>query len=235
MQQNQIPQRVLITGGSSGIGFAIAKKFSSSGSKIMIADIQSPPEGSGNILFRKCDVGNPVQIDDLFSWTRENMGDPDLLVLNAGRGIKEKLTEGDPEKWRKIIDTNLMGALRCIRAFVPGMVEKKKGHVVFISSVSSAKPHPYGGVYSASKTALEVIAETLRLETIPHVNVTVISPGITDTNFFRNEVSGGTSVEQMGIGAISPDDIAEDVFYAVNKRNGTSINKIITRPIGQEF
>ena len=156
-------------------------------------------------------------------------------MLNAGRGIKEKLTEGDPEKWKSIIDINLLGALRCIRAFVPAMLEKKNGHVVFISSVSAGKPHPYGGVYSASKSALEVIAETLRLETLPHVKVTVISPGIVDTNFFKNEVSGNTSVEQRKLGSISPDDIAEDVFYAVTKRKGTSINKIITRPIGQEF
>jgi NADP-dependent 3-hydroxy acid dehydrogenase YdfG len=86
-----------------------------------------------------------------------------------------------------------------------------------------------------TKTALEVIAETLRLETLPHINVTVVSPGITDTAFFENQVSGQTSVEQLNMGAISPEEIAQDVLYAIKKKKGTSINKIITRPLAQSF
>lgn len=90
----------------------------------------------------------------------------------------------------KIIDLNVMGALRCIRAFVPAMLERENGHIVFISSVSASQPHPYGGIYSAAKTALEVIAETLRQETLPHLNVTVVSPGVTNTNFLLMRFRG---------------------------------------------
>lgn len=235
MQATSKSKTALITGGSSGIGLAIADKFSREGITVAIADIAEYKGEGENIHFKHCDVGDAGHIDDLYNWANEKTGLPEILVINAGRGIQEKLTEGDPEKWQQIINTNVMGALRCIRAFVPEMIKNKKGNVIIISSVSANQPHPYGAVYSATKTALEVIAETLRLETLPHINVTVISPGITDTKFFENQISGNSSIEEMDMGAISPAEIAEDVFYAINKKNGTSINKIITRPLAQSF
>ena len=224
----------LVTGGSNGIGRAIVKKLANEGVKVIVADLQETEEDAVAI-FRRCDVGKKDDIAELFTWINENVGHPDILVLNAGQGIKEKLTEGDPEKWEHIININLMGALRCIRAFVPGMLDKETGHVVFISSVSANKPHPYGGIYTASKTALEVVAETLRQETLPLVKVTVVSPGIVETEFFQNQISGPTTIEEMGMGSISAEEIAEDVWYALSKKNGSCINKITTRPVLQNF
>lgn len=235
MIKNKNSKIALVTGGSSGIGRAIAEKLSKEGIRVIVADVTETTNTSQNFEFISCDVGNEKDIRDLYSRTTENYGHPDYLILNAGRGIQEKLTEGDPEKWKKVLDTNIMGSLRCIRAFTPHMMEQKSGNVVFISSVSANQPHPYGGIYSASKTALEVIAETLRLETLPYINVTVVSPGIVDTAFYEHQISGNNSVEKMGMGAISPEEIAEDVWYALNKKPGTSINKIITRPTLQNF
>lgn len=235
MQKEQHFNSALITGGSSGIGLAIAEKFASAGMKVAVADIDKAGQISDNIFPFKCDVRKASDVDELYQWVKNKIGIPEVLVLNAGRGIREKLIEGDPEKWQEILETNIMGPLRCIRAFVPEMLERKSGNVIFISSVSANKPHSYGGVYSASKTALEVIAETLRLETLPYINVTVISPGITDTNFFENQISGSGNAADLDMGTISPEEIAEDVFYAICKKSGTSINKIVTRPIAQEF
>lgn len=234
MSQNSSAKTAIVTGGSSGIGKAIARKLADEGVKVIIADIHSV-ENIPNTHFHKCDVSKAEDIDELYAWVNGNIGKPDILILNAGQGIQEKLAEGDPEKWQKIINTNLMGPLRSIRSFVPDMLEKKKGNVVFISSVSANQPHPYGGIYSASKTAVEVVAETLRLETLPHINVTVVSPGIVDTEFFRNQVSGNSSIEEMGMGSISAEEIADDVWYALSKKPGTAINKIITRPTLQNF
>lgn len=235
MQKAALPKTALVTGGSSGIGLAIANKFSQNKIKVAVADIQEFPGDHENIFYKNCNVSGSGDVDKLYSWTVDTIGHPEILVINAGRGIREKLTEGDPEKWQEIINTNIMGALRCIRAFTPNMLEQNKGHVVIISSVAAGQPHPYGGIYSATKTALEVIADTLRLETVPHLSITTICPGITDTGFFSNQIAGNHSIEDLGMGAISPEEIAEDVFYAINKKNGTTINKIITRPIAQSF
>lgn len=235
MQNSQKTKIALITGGSSGIGLAIAHRLARENYKVAVADITDFPEKSEKIFFKKTDVSDAEAIDQLYNWTVTTIGKPDILVLNAGQGIQEKLAEGDPEKWQKVINTNIMGALRCIRGFVPHMLEQEEGNVVIISSVAANNPHPYGGIYSASKTALEVIAETLRLETLPHINVTVVSPGVTDTNFFNNQISGNSSVEAIGMGSISASEIADDVFYAITRKKGTSINKIVTRPLAQSF
>ncbi|MDT0643913.1 SDR family oxidoreductase [Zunongwangia sp. F363] len=234
MQAGNLSGNILITGGANGIGYAVAKRFSKENYKVAIADIEKPQYEDENIFFSKADISNPKDIDSLYDDVINAIGHPEILVLNAGRGIQEKLFEGDPEKWQKVIDTNLMGALRCIRAFVPQMMERQNGHVIVVSSVSANQPHPSGGIYAASKTALEVIAETLRLETLPHIKVTVVSPGITDTKFFEHQISGYTSVANLEMGSIAPEDIAEDIFYAVNQK-GRSINKIITRPLKQSF
>lgn len=235
MSNNLTSKIAIITGGSHGIGSAVANKLKQEGIQVIIADIRSPEIRQEEIIFRKCDTTRSDEIDALFKWVQEHFGLPDILILSAGQGVKERLTEGDPEKWQEVINVNLMGPLRFIRSFVPSMLEKRSGHVIFLSSVSANQPHEYGGVYSASKSALEVVAETLRLETLPHLKVTVVSPGIVDTSFFQHQFSDNSGVLEMGMGSISPEEIAEDIWYALNKSSGSSINKIISRPIKQGF
>lgn len=222
----------IITGGSMGLGRAIVSKFNAAGIKVLIADIFSV-DSSQNLFF-KCDIRKGEEVDALYKYAMETIGVPDILILNAGIGIKEKLTEGDPEKWQKVMDTNVMGALRCVRAFVPQMMQKENSHVVFISSVAANQPHPYGGIYSASKTALAIIAETLRMETLSKLKVTSIYPGAIATNFFDNQLAGGSEVDER-FTLMDPDEVAEDVLYVVNKSGKGQVNQIVTRPIGQEF
>lgn len=226
----------LITGGASGIGLAIAKKMAYEGVRTTIADINPPAVTIGSeINYINCDIASGKAVDDLYATMYDSVGLPDILVCNAGRGIHEKLTEGDPEKWEKTFSINVLGALRCIRSFVPAMLAKKSGDVVFISSVSANQPYQYGGVYAAAKTALEVIAETLRLETIPWVRVTVVAPGATQTNFFSNLIAGYQSPGDMDFKPLVPEEIAESVWFAINRPKEVSINRITVRPTPQVF
>ncbi|WP_159799149.1 SDR family oxidoreductase [Flavobacterium sp. MK4S-17] len=225
----------LITGGSNGIGKAIAQKLAKENIEVINADTEEQEAGPENLVYRKCDVTNGEDIDALYAWLYEKQALPDVLVLNAGTGIHEKLLEGDPEKWKNTIDLNVMGILRCIRAFVPHMQEKKHGRVIFISSVAAFKPYEYGGVYSASKAALEMIAETLWLETQPYIAVTTINAGITDTGFFKGRLLKDQTVADLGMGSLLPQNIADDVWHVLSKRDGAVINRIITRPAQQLF
>lgn len=224
-------QTVLITGGSGGLGLAIAKKLHSSAYSVALTDLIKP---DSSLPFLQCDIRNARQIEQLYSWTLEHLGVPNILIIAAGVGIKEKLSEGDPEKWQQVFDVNVIGALRCIRAFLPQMLTQQRSHVIFISSVAAFRPFPYGGVYSASKTALEIIAETLRLETVPHLAVTTLAMGAVHTPFFKNQLAGNSAADEENP-MLSPEDIADEAQHCIENARHGRINKITIRPDQQYF
>lgn len=227
-------RKAIVSGGSSGIGKAIAEAMATEGAEVAIADINSLESSDFRHHFFKCDVSSGKDIDSLFSSVTGAIGDPDIIVCNAGTGVLEKLSEGDPEKWQKIINTNLMGTLRLLRAFLPGM-KVKGGDVVFISSVSAFKATPYNGVYGATKVGIDMIAETLRLEELPKVRVLTIYPGVVDTRFAYNSLSESPTPEDLGYGCIPPEEIGKAVVNAITSPTNISYNQIVIRPTLQPF
>lgn len=226
-------RKALVTGGSSGIGYSVVKKFCGENIETAFADVSTPktiPRGSH---YFHTDVTDGKDVQELYGKVRKSMGIPDILVCNAGRGIHETLSEGDPEKWIKIFAVNVFGTLRIIRAFLPDMRRDKLGDIVFISSVSARSPYEGGAIYSGTKSALEAIAETLRLEVQPSIRVTTIVPGVVNTNFFKNMVHGTQTPESIGWGAIEPDQIADAIFYAVTRPQSIVLNNVVIRPVAQ--
>lgn len=204
----------VITGGSSGIGNAIANKLLTTGYTVINADINAP-EIDSEAGFVYCDITDPSQISMLYQYVKSHHGIPDVLISNAGQGIHEKLTEGDPEKWQTVMDINFMGAMRFVRAFVPEMMEKKEGDIFFISSIASAQPYTYGGIYTASKAALNIAAKTLQMEVADALRVCILYPGVVDTPFFENMVGSNHTVEDIGVGSIPPEQLANFISYAL--------------------
>lgn len=224
-------RKAVVTGGASGIGRSIVKKFTGAGIETVTVDTNEPGDLPGH--FYPADLTRPDEIADFCDNVRETFGSPDILVCNAGRGIHEKLTEGDPDTWEEIFRLNVFSSFRLIRALVPAMVENERGDVVFISSVSSDRAYEYGGIYAATKAAVDQIAETLRLEVQPSVRVTAIRPGVVDTRFFENMIHGTQTPEDIGWGALSPDKVADSVLYAVSQPPDTALNNIVIRPAAQ--
>ncbi|OKL39924.1 SDR family oxidoreductase [Pontibacter flavimaris] len=233
--QDLYGKRAIVSGGGSGIGRALVEQLTGSGVKTAIADLHLPANLPAGTIPLACDVTDPLSVDALYAEVQRQLGMPSILVCSAGQGIHEKLTEGDPEKWQQVINTNLMGTLRMIRAFVPGMLEAGEGDVVIISSVAAGQAYPYGGVYAATKTALQVIAETLRQEVLPAVRVTTVVPGVTDTAFFEHTLSGVQTVESIGYGALTPGQVADAILYALRQPPGVSVNQLTLRPTAQVF
>ncbi len=222
----------IVTGGSSGIGYAIANRLLQEKYEVINADIRPVEKENSEFLhFLQCNVVNAEDVDKLSRLVQET-GVPKVLVLNAGRGVHEKIREGDPEKWFDIINTNICGTLRVLRAVLPFM---KTGNVVFISSVSATKPYQYGGIYAATKSAIDTIAETLRLEELPEIDVSVISPGVVNTAFFDNMSAGNHSISSIGWGAVEPEEIANSVIFILGQKVGTAVNNLTIRPSRQEF
>ncbi len=223
---------VLITGGAGGIGTAITKKLAVSNFDVICTDCKE--KQNFPTAFFSCDLRKAEEIQQLYNWTTRNYGIPHILILNAGLGIKEKLAEGDPEKWQKVFDVNLMGALRCLRAFLPEMLMQKNSQVIFISSVAANQPFEYGGIYSASKTALEIIAETLRLENPSKLQVTTIALGAVNTDFFKNQLSGFSTTD-YSTEMLDATKIADTIYRCINTSENQQINKITIRPKHQVF
>ena len=224
----------VITGGSSGIGKAICETLVQKEYAVINADIHSPEVAlSGDFI--SCDVTEAKDIDHLYDYVISNFGVPDVLISNAGQGIHEKITEGDPQKWAKVIDINLMGALRFVRAFIPNMMEQKRGTIVFVSSTAAKQVYTYGGIYSASKAALNMVAKTLQLEVEGALKIGLVSPGVVDTKFFKNMISGFHTVEDIGWGSLSPRQIADIIFYIIDLPPSVNLSEIIITPANQPF
>ncbi len=222
----------VVTGGSSGIGESVCQRLINEDYFVINADVQYPERvPSQNYQYLSCDI---TQRDDIrkLSQSVQQKGVPEVLVLNAGLGVHERIREGDPEKWIKVININVCGSLRVLRSILPFM---KAGHIIFMSSVSSSKPHPYEGIYASTKSAIDTIAETLRLEELPLIGVTVIAPGVVNTPFFNNVISGNHTIESIGWGAVEPDEIADAVVFVLRQKKGTVVNNITIRPSGQSL
>lgn len=198
----------VITGGSSGIGKAIADKLLQQGYIVVNADL-NPPKEKSTARYVRCDVTQAPDIEQLYREVVTHYGIPDVLISNAGQGIHEKIIEGDPEKWAKVIDVNLMGALRFVRAFIQDMLEKPTGTVFFISSIAAKQAYEYGGIYAASKAALNMVAKTLQIEAADKLRICLVSPGVVDTSFFKNMISGHHTVTDIGWGSVSAQQVAE--------------------------
>src|SRR5690606_33514263 len=168
-------RRALVTGAASRIRRATGNAIRDAGAEVyrpVLADATP-----------SCLAAGPRRGEDvvaLYRAVQERLGAPDILVSCAGLGVHERLAEGDPAKWARVLEVNVLGALRLIRAFVPDMLAEG-GDVVIVSSVAARTAYPWGGPYAASKAALEMLAETLRLEVLPAVRVTTIAPGVVDT------------------------------------------------------
>ncbi len=203
------------------------------GHQAVFADLAPDSTLPGGMQGIQADLATTGGAEQFYRRARQIIGVPDVLVCNAGRGVHSLLAEGDPDDWEYIYRLNVFGTLRIIRAFLPEMLERGQGDIIIISSVSAQHPYPGGAVYASSKAALEVIAETLRLEVQPRLRVATIVPGVVDTNFFKANIGGEQTPESIGWGALSPQEVAKAVDYLLQRPAGTAINRLVIRPVAQ--
>ena len=225
----------LVTGGASGIGRATADRLAGGGARVVVADLHPIAEPADGVTSMCVDVNDPQAIEALREDVESRWGPLDVLVSNAGRGVHERLADGDPAKWAEVLETNVMGAVRMVRAFVPGMLEAGGGDIVFVSSVAARRAYEWGGIYSASKAALERVAETLRLEVQPAVRVATVAPGVVDTRFFDHSVGCAPGPDEIGWGALAAGEVADAVVYALTRAEGVAVNRVVVRPTAQPF
>lgn len=232
---------VLITGATSGIGEACARKFSHGGYSLLLTgrnaeklnSLKAELEGEGaDVKTLTFDVRDTAAATAAIEGLEDRWKVIDVLVNNAGLALGlEKEYEGNPDEWSVMIDTNIKGLLTMTRLIVPGMVERDYGHVINIGSVAGDQAYAGGNVYCATKAAVKAITDGLRIDLVDtRVRVTNVKPGLVETNFsvtrFHGDKDRADSVYK-GIQPLTGDDIADVVFYAVSAPEHVQIAEVL--------
>jgi len=222
---------LVITGASTGIGAATARRAVEFGQRVVLAarsedKLQALADelgGEGRALAIRCDVTSWDDQQALVATALERFGRMDGYFANAGFGAARGFLEESVEHWKSMIDTNVLGAALSIRASLEHFKKQDSGHLILTSSVAGRRVLP-GSLYSATKHAVTAMGEALRQEIADtDIKVTLIEPGMVDTPFFDNRVSG----------ALEADDIARAVMFALTQPPHVDVNEILIRPIHQ--
>lgn len=232
---------VLITGATSGIGQACARRFAQNGYNVIItarrADrleaIRHDLERYGaKVMTLVFDVRDAAAATAAVTSLTDEWKQIDILVNNAGLALGlDKEYEGNPEDWETMIDTNIKGLLTMTRLVVPAMVERNEGHVINIGSVAGDAAYAGGNVYCATKAAVKAITDGLRID-LAHtaVRVTNVKPGLVETNFSNVRFHGDTERADnvyKGITPLTGDDIADVVYYAASAPKHVQIAEVL--------
>lgn len=237
---------VIITGASSGLGEATARRLAENGAKLMLAArreerlqdlVTEINNNGGTAKYQVTDVTDRSQVEALAKATKDAYGQIDVLVNNAGLMPLSPLAETKIDEWEQMVDVNIKGVLYNIAAVMPVMLQQESGHIINLSSVAGHKVFPGGTVYCATKFAVKAISEGIRAESDGKIRSTNISPGAVDTELtstISHEESAKMAEELYGI-AIAPDAIARAITYAIEQPGDVDINEMIIRPTKQEL
>jgi short-subunit dehydrogenase len=226
----------IVTGGSSGLGRAIAAALVERGSTVVIAargaeKLESVARqlstGGGNVLAVPADITRPSDVEKLFAQTIDRFGRLDMLANNAGRSARGAAMDTTPEEFAELMDLNLVALVRCTRAALPHLL-KSRGHLVNIGSLAGKTAARYMGAYSATKFAVSAYSHQLRLELGPQgLHVLLVSPGPIARDEPRHHAdeklaSLPASARKPGagvkVGLIDPAQLARQILRACEKR-----------------
>ena len=232
---------VLITGATSGIGLACARKFAANGDRVILtgrnenrlADLKKELEGKGaDVLTLTFDVRDREKALKYMEALPAEWQEIDVLVNNAGLALGlEPEFEGDLDDWETMIDTNIKGLLTMTRLVVPGMVQRNRGHIINVGSVAGDAAYAGGNVYCATKAAVKALSDGLRIDVAnTAIRVTNLKPGLVETNFsnirFRGDNDRAANVYK-GINPLTGDDIADVAVYAANAPEHVQIAEVL--------
>lgn len=238
---------IFITGATSGIGQACARKFAAMGCRLILngrnlfklSDLKQELTASGvEVLTLPFDVRNREAMRKAVESLPEEWGCIDVLINNAGLVIgMDKEHEGSLEEWDIVIDTNIKALLAMTRLIVPGMVKRGCGHVINIGSIAGDAAYAGGSVYCATKAAVKALSDGLRIDLVDTpLRVTNIKPGMVETNFsvvrFRGDKQKADAVYE-GIRPLTGEDIADVVYYAASAPAHVQIAEVLVMPTYQ--
>ena len=238
----------LVTGASSGIGEATAVALAGAGAAVAIGARRRDRldalagrlrEDGATVLQLDLDVTDEAACADAVRRAREELGGLDILVNNAGVMLLGTIVGADPEDWRRMLSTNVLGVMYMTHAAIDGMVEQGSGDVVNISSVAGRTARKGVGVYNASKWAVNAFSESLRQEVTGRgVRIGLVEPGAVTTeltdHITQSAARAAAKQSHADMRPLHADDIARAVLYLVTQPPHVAVNEILVRPTDQE-
>ncbi|QMV52681.1 SDR family oxidoreductase [Ewingella americana] len=228
---------IVITGASSGIGLATAKLLSSRGHALLLLARRVEPMNALNLPNTLCRAVDVTDIDAFSAAVKEaeqQFGPVDALVNNAGVMLLGGVDQQNPTEWEHMLSVNVKGLLNGVHAVTKGMIERKAGTIINISSVAGRKTFPNHVVYVGTKFAVHGMSENLREELSPHnVRVIVIAPGAVETELLshttNDEIKAGYQEwkQEMGGKVLSAEDVAHAIDYAYSQPQYVCVREIV--------
>ncbi len=240
----------LITGASSGIGLACARRFATEGADLVLwarredrleevaTELASAHGGGITVRTAGVDVRDRGAVESAAQALLGSGAVPDILLNNAGLAAGlAPVHEGDPDDWERMIDTNVKGLLWVTRALLPAMIGRGRGHVVNIGSTAGHQVYPKGNVYNATKYGVRALTEGMNLDVAgTPIRVSSVDPGHVETEFalvrFAGDAARAKGVYQ-GFRPLSPDDVADAVSYIVNLPEHVNVLNLMLLPSAQ--
>jgi 3-hydroxy acid dehydrogenase/malonic semialdehyde reductase len=240
------PGTVFVTGASSGFGAAVARRFAADGARVVAAARRADrlaglvAELGPQVLPLTLDVRDRAGVAAAVAGLPEEFSAVDLLVNSAGLALGlGPAQDADLDDWDQMIDTNCKGLVYCTRAILPGMVARRRGHVINLGSVAGGYPYPGGNVYGGSKAFVHQFSLNLRSDLHgTGVRVTCVEPGMADTEFSLVRFSGDQGKADnvyAGMQPMTADDIAESIHWAATMPQHVNVNTIELMAAAQSF
>lgn len=238
---------ILITGASSGIGRACAERLASDDARLILCsrDIGKLDmlagelkEKASKVFVYGTDVRKRDSVEAMFDDLDEKGISVDIIINNAGLALGlDDIKDADTEDWDTMIDTNMKGLLYVTRRYLRQMTKNSPGHVINIGSIAGIYAYPKGAVYAATKAAVRFISDGLRKELVDrNIKVTNIQPGLVETDFSKVRFHGDQAKAKgvyEGIKALTPEDIADVVAYAITRPSHVQICEVTVTPLHQ--
>lgn len=234
---------IAITGASSGIGEATAKKFIENGHNVLViarrAHLLEHFTGD-NVMKVSVDVTDREALNQALMAAEEKFGPVEAIVNNAGRMLLGDITTQNPNEWKEMYDVNVLGLLNGMQAVLPSMIERQTGTIINVSSIAGKKTFADHAAYVGSKFAVHSISENVREEVSKHnVRVITIAPGVVET-----ELLSHTSDEQIKAsyvewkesiqGGLNPNTVAETIYFVFNQPQSVNIREVVLAPTKQQ-
>ena len=237
---------ILITGATSGIGLATAKKLANSKNNLILCgrrqqkldEIFKELSKSANILSLCFDVSKKEEVNKVLESLPKEFSSIDVLINNAGNahGL-DTIQEGSLDDWDNMIDSNVKGLLYVSRIIMPKMIENQSGHIINIGSLAGREVYEKGNIYCATKHAVNAISKAMRIDlNKTGIKVSEINPGLVETDFSNVRFKGDNNRAEkvyLGYKALQADDIADIIEFVINRPSHVNIADILVLPKSQ--